>query len=74
MKAHGRSQLLTSEPFGIRLPWRPREADKMMRVEVTLEFQSHYGEPPITRQFVIHKDGKGTKSLATVVLIALCRE
>ena len=45
---YGRAHHVEVEPFMFQFPWRP--VDKLeLTVQVTLNFQGHYEEPPVTR-------------------------
>jgi hypothetical protein len=49
------------EPFTLLLPWKPSE--DRMSCKINFEFQAHYGEPPITRDFNVFKDKENKASL-----------
>ena len=45
------------EPFNLRLIWKNGITE--LPLKITIHFNAHYGEPPITRNVIIKK-GKGT--------------
>jgi NAD-dependent SIR2 family protein deacetylase len=61
-KSDGTSIEVEKEPFQTSLKWKATESNKMA-IEITLEFQSHYGEPPFTRDLTILKSQGRTVAL-----------